>query len=67
MHQIPTESLISLKQLADFLNVTERTIYNMIETKKIPFYRVGGKSGGDYRFNKQDVLESLPKTKLNKM
>lgn len=57
----PNEQLITVKDLASILKVTDRTIYNMIEKERIPFYRIGTDGGGDYRFNKEEVLTALIK------
>ena len=37
--------ILTLKQVADFLKVTERTIYRLAATKKIPAFKVGGSWG----------------------
>lgn len=36
-------AILTLKQVADFLKVTERTIYRLAAAKKIPAFKVGGK------------------------
>jgi excisionase family DNA binding protein len=36
------EEILTLKQVADFLKVTERTIYRLAAGKKIPAFKVGG-------------------------
>ena len=43
--------ILTLKQVADFLKVTERTIYRMAAAKKIPAFRVGG----TWRFSKAEI------------
>ena len=47
------DKLITISELAELLNVTTRTIYNMIYKNKIPFIRIGG----SYRFNADEVIE----------
>ena len=34
--------ILTLKQVADFLKVTERTIYRLAAAKQIPAFKVGG-------------------------
>ena len=43
--------ILTLKQVADFLKVTERTIYRLAAAKKIPAFRVGG----TWRFTKAEI------------
>lgn len=39
----PDESeILTLKQVADYLKVTERTIYRLAAAKKVPAFKVGG-------------------------
>ena len=48
-------TLISTRKLADILSVDIPVIYKLVKDRKIPFYTVGGQ----YRFNKKDVLQAL--------
>ena len=34
--------MLTLKGVADYLKVTERTIYRMVADRKIPAFKVGG-------------------------
>ena len=43
--------ILTLKQVADFLKVTERTIYRLAAAKKIPAFGVGGTWG----FSKAEI------------
>ena len=43
--------ILTIKQVADFLKVTERTIYRLAAAKKIPAFRVGG----TWRFSKAEI------------
>ncbi len=45
--------ILTLKQVADFLKVTERTIYRLAAAKKIPAFKVGG----TWRFSKAEITE----------
>jgi excisionase family DNA binding protein len=43
--------ILTIKQVADFLKVTERTIYRLAAAKKIPAFKVGG----TWRFSRTDI------------
>ncbi|MDR1967187.1 MAG: helix-turn-helix domain-containing protein [Burkholderiaceae bacterium] len=43
--------ILTLKQVADFLKVTERTIRRLAAAKKIPAFKVGG----TWRFSKAEI------------
>jgi excisionase family DNA binding protein len=43
--------IITIKQVADYLKVTERTIYRLAAAKKIPAFKVGG----TWRFRATDI------------
>lgn len=43
--------ILTLKQVADFLKVTERTIYRLAAAKKIPAFKVGG----TWRFSRSEL------------
>lgn len=43
--------ILTIKQVADFLKVTERTIYRLAAAKKIPAFKVGG----TWRFCRADI------------
>ena len=43
--------ILTLKQVAEFLKVTERTIYRLAAAKKIPAFKVGG----TWRFRATDI------------
>ena len=36
------EDVLTLKEVAEYLKVTERTIYRMVADRKIPAFKVGG-------------------------
>ncbi len=44
---------LSVKELANLLKVTERTIYRWIKQQSIPFYRVHDQ----YRFNRLEIMD----------
>ena len=43
--------ILTIKQVADFLKVTERTIYRLAAAKQIPAFKVGG----SWRFSRADI------------
>lgn len=49
--------LLSVKELAKYLNLTQRTVYNLIDRGEIPFLKVGGQ----YRFKEEEIARWLSK------
>ncbi|WP_291996719.1 helix-turn-helix domain-containing protein [Candidatus Accumulibacter sp. ACC012] len=45
------DQILTVKQVADYLKVTERTIYKLAAAKKIPAFKVGG----TWRFSRADI------------
>lgn len=45
--------ILTVKEVADFLKVTERTIYRLAAAKQIPAFKVGG----SWRFSQADITE----------
>lgn len=43
--------ILTIKQVADYLKVTERTIYRLAAAKKMPAFKVGG----TWRFSRTDI------------
>lgn len=43
--------ILIIKQVAEYLKVTERTIYRLAAAKKIPAFKVGG----TWRFSRADI------------
>ena len=43
--------ILMIKDVAEYLKVTERTIYRLAAAKKIPAFKVGG----SWRFSKMDI------------
>jgi excisionase family DNA binding protein len=50
--------LITVKNLSDWIKISSKVIYRLIDKKEIPYIKIGGK----YLFDKQQILEWL---KLN--
>lgn len=52
MSSSPREGeILTIKQIAEYLKVTERTIYRLAAAKKIPAFKVGG----TWRFSLADI------------
>jgi excisionase family DNA binding protein len=49
----PTTDILMIKDVAEYLKVTERTIYRLAAAKKIPAFKVGG----SWRFSRSDIDE----------
>lgn len=52
--------LYNSDELAKFLNVSKVTVYRLIETRKIPFYKIKG----SIRFAEPDVLKYLEQNRI---
>lgn len=50
---VPNGEVLTLKEVAAYLKVDERTIYRLAASKKIPGFKVGG----TWRFRKADIDE----------
>ena len=48
-----TNALLTVKEVATFLAVTERTVYRLVKDHRLPAYKVGGQ----WRF-KVDLIEA---------
>lgn len=54
MPAAPTEGeILTIKEVAEYLKVTDRTIYRLAGAKKIPAFKVGG----TWRFSRADIDE----------
>jgi len=57
-HQNMIERLLTVPELAEWLNISVKTIYRMTARREIPFYRLGsGKKG--IRFKLTEILKWL--------
>lgn len=45
------EAILTIKEVAEYLKVAEKTIYRLAGSKKIPAFKVGG----TWRFRKVDI------------
>jgi excisionase family DNA binding protein len=48
---IQSEQIMTIGEVADYLKVTERTIYRLAGAKQIPAFKVGG----SWRFSRTDI------------
>jgi len=53
------ERTLTIKELAKYLNVTERTIYNLLERGELPGFKVGA----NWRFRKEDINKWIEENK----
>lgn len=53
MTEHDTEGFMSIKRLSEYLTVSEKTIYRMLEKNSLPAIRIGGQ----WRFRKRDIDE----------
>jgi excisionase family DNA binding protein len=53
--------ILTLRQVADFLKVTERTIYRLAAAKQIPAFKVGG----TWRFSRADIHQWIQHQQKN--
>lgn len=49
--KITDSEILTIRQVANYLKVTERTIYRLAAAKKIPAFKVGG----TWRFSTSDI------------
>lgn len=49
--RLPNTDILMIKDVAEYLKVTERTIYRLAAAKKIPAFKVGG----SWRFSRADI------------
>lgn len=49
--QMTAGEILTIKQVAGYLQVTERTIYKLAAAKRIPSFKVGGA----WRFSRADI------------
>lgn len=53
---------LNVRQLAQLLNISIPTVYRKIETREVPFYRIGGV----IRFNLEEIKSYLKKCRIGK-
>ena len=53
--------ILTIKQVAEYLRVTQRTIYRLAAIKKIPAFKVGGA----WRFSRSDISDWIKQQSLD--
>lgn len=56
-----SDTILTIREVAEFLRVTEKTIYRMASEKRIPAFKVGG----SWRFDKTDIEKWIEDNKKN--
>jgi len=46
-----TEDILTIRDVAEYLKVTEKTVYGLAQKRKIPCFKVGGQ----WRFRREDL------------
>lgn len=54
--------ILTLKEVADYLKLTEKTAYRLASEGKLPGFKVGG----SWRFKKEDVAKWIEEQKIKK-
>jgi nitrogen PTS system EIIA component len=52
---------LSVKDVAELLNISEKTVYRWVDERKLPGYRLSGQ----YRFNRAELLEWATANRIN--
>ncbi len=56
-----TDQALTIRQVAEYLQVTERTIYNLVWAGELPGFKVGN----TWRFKKEDIDKWIEASKRN--
>jgi len=54
-----TDQVLTVKEVAEYLKVNERTVYRMASDKKLPSFKVGG----SWRFKLNDIESWIERQK----
>jgi len=54
-----SDEILTLKEVAQYLKLTEKTAYRLAAEGKLPGFKVGG----SWRFKKEDILEWIEQQK----
>ena len=57
----PSQSLLTLEQVAEYLNVNKLTVYRLVAQKKLPAFKVGSQ----WRFKRELIEAWLSKNAKN--
>ena len=55
--------ILTIRQVAEYLRVTQRTIYRLAAIKKIPAFKVGGA----WRFSRSDISDWIKQQSLDEL
>lgn len=55
--------LLSINDLKEIFNISKTTAYRIVESRKIPFYKISGV----IRFSEEDIINYLKENKIDKM
>jgi len=56
-----TDEILTLKEVAEYLKLAEKTAYRLAAEGKLPGFKVGG----SWRFKREDVLTWIEEQKRN--
>ncbi|MES9956986.1 MAG: helix-turn-helix domain-containing protein [Sedimenticola sp.] len=56
-----TDEILTLKEVADYLKLAEKTAYRLAADGKLPGFKVGG----SWRFKREDVFAWIEEQKSN--
>lgn len=56
-----TDEILTLKEVADYLKLAEKTAYRLAADGKLPGFKVGG----SWRFKREDVSSWIEEQKTN--
>jgi excisionase family DNA binding protein len=51
------EEILTIREVAHYLKVTERTLYNLVQERKLPAFKVGN----SWRFRREDLEKWISK------
>lgn len=60
MDKFENMAVLSLSQLAEYLQVSKQTLYNWVKNGSLPYFRAGGT--GQYRFVKSKIDKLIKKS-----
>ena len=61
MSRIMTDEILTLKEVAEYLKLAEKTAYRLAADGKLPGFKVGG----SWRFKREDVLSWIENQKID--
>ena len=64
MENIETSNLLTVKDVAEYLNVSQSTIRQWVAEKKIPFIKLVDKKPGTVRFSKEMINNWINRKKI---